>query len=317
MSLSDKLSPADRIAYAEEYAPLAKLRDAYVACGDQVNAKKIRRQISDMTRKYQARTKPVWRGCRTKSPTSIWLDESSQFTSEMWNKIKAIDYGAIESRIIQWPRGFGKSHFFNHQLEAYRMMCDKFFPPKEPQMLKIFNSSDRPADYNTAGHAGVELSHLFSKEQMFEIAKIAYDSYGPELLKAIGMKTVIYDEHRAIRQFKRAMSEYPAVIGNYIEMNGYRKIQPYTLEVALRQVAEAERVFQHHFKPKSELPERFYNYAVGHDAPDVAHFSKDSALKEAERIARRTNAEVRTYQLVTTTTIEDVPTTTKQVVRRP
>lgn len=336
MNLSDKLSPEDRRAYAEEYGPLAKLRDAYVACGDQVNAKRIRQQISAMSRRYQLRTKPVWRGFRSKPWTNVWIDESSQFTQDMWNKLGAIpklDFAEIEERVLAyltspesaesklqqilfWPRCAGKSTFFKHQLEAYRMMNEKFCPPKEPQMLKITNSSDMP-EYSTDGRACVNVSHLLSKEQMLEVAKLAFQTYGDECMRAMGINAVEYDQHRAIKQFKRGMSVYPHVLHNFIEQHGYRMIQPYTLEVAMRQVFEAERVYPHHFKPKSELPERFYNHAIGHQAPDVAHFTKEAALAEAERIARRTNAEVRTYQLVSTTTIEDVPTTTKQVVRRP
>lgn len=311
MSLSDKLSPEDRRAYAEAYEPLAKQRDAYVACGDQVNAKKIRRQISDLSRFYQNRADKRWFSANIPG-TSFWLDESSKFM--------AADFGALESRMmahmnssegnfIMWPRCAGKSTFF-------KQLYDKFHPPKEPQMLKITNSSDMP-EYSTDGRACVNVSHLLSKEQMLEVAKLAFQTYGDECMRAMGINAVEYDQHRAIKQFKRGMSVYPHVLHNFIEQHGYRKIQPYTLEVAMRQVFEAERVYPHHFKPKSELPERFYNHAIGHQAPDVAHFTKEAALAEAERIARRTNAEVRTYQLVSTTTIEDVPTTTKQVVRRP
>ena len=183
-------------------------------------------------------------------------------------------------------------------------------------MLTITNSSDM-SEYHTDGRACVNVSHLLSKEQMFEVARLAHKTYGDECLRAMGINPVVCDSQRAVGQFKIDMATHPEIMRPLIEQYGYRKIQPYSLEVAQRQVAEAHRVYPHDFKPKSELPERFYNQVEGCEFGSVPHCDKDRALQEAENLARRTGSGVRTYQLVSTTTIEDVPTTTKQVVRRP
>ena len=247
MSLSDKLSPEDRKAYAEAYEPLAKLRDAYVACGDRLHAMWIRRKISALSSYYQKRANP---------PTP---------------------------------------------------------PTKEQTMIKVFNSSDDP-NYHTDNRAGVSLTHLLTKDQMFEIAKIAYKEHGGELLDFIGLKKTMYDARRAQTHVKRALDMYPMQTTELLEQRGYRHIQPYNLEVAMRQVAEAERVFPHHFKPNEGA---FYNQVEGEEFRSVCHSGKDAALKHAEYLAKKNENSVRTYQLIATTKIEEVPVMTKRVVRRP
>lgn len=306
MSLSDKLSQADREAYAEAYAPLAKLRDAYVACGDQMNAKRIRRQISALSSYYQKRAKQVWRGCRAKPWTG-------QIALDMHYTPKFGTGGFV----IQRPRSIGKSHAAQ-LLAEYRKRFKNFFTPptKEQTMIEVFNSSDDP-NYHTNNRAGVNITHLLTKDQMFEIAKIAYKEHGGELLDFIGLKKTLYDVRRAQTHVKRALDMYPMQTTELLEQRGYRHIQPYSLEVAMRQVAEAERMFPHHFKPKSELPEQFYNQVEGCEFDSMPYSDKDRALQKAERIARSTNSAVRTYQLVATTKIEEVPVMTKRVVRRP
>jgi hypothetical protein len=310
MSLSDKLSPADREAYAEAYAPLAKLRDAYVACGDQVNAKRIRRQISALSSYYQKRARPN---------IKIWYDESSTFTPDMWDKIKHMNFGdagGFVSDIKELSRDHGKSWALQ-QVAAYREVFKKFFTPptKEQTMIKVFNSSDNP-NYHTDNCAGVSLTHLLTKNQMFEIAKIAYKEHGGELLDFIGLKKTLYDARRAQIHVKRALDMYPMQTTELLEQRGYRHIQPYSLEVAMRQVAEAQRVFPHRFMNCGGEP-AFYNQVEGEEFRSVCHSSKERALDDAEKFATRTGRDVRTYQLVATTKVEEVPVMTKRVVRRP
>lgn len=329
MSLSDKLSPEDRKAYAEAYEPLAKLRDAYVAAGDQQSARRIRRQISALSAYYQKRAKPF-----TMNISGVWFDEASKFPPEAWNKIAAMDFGDAESRIMahmyepkfgaggfvsgikEVSRGHGGS-WAKHQIAMYREVFKNFFTPptKEQTMIEVFNSSDDPS-YHTDNRAGVSLTHLLTKDQMFEIAKMAFKEHNSELLDFIGLKGAPYDGRRAQVHIKRALDVYPLEANQAIEQRGYRKIQPYTLEVALRQVAEAERVYPHAFKNRGGEP-AFCNQVDQGGIANVYHNDKDKALEEAERLATRTGADVRTYQLVATTKIEEVPVMTKRVVRRP
>lgn len=180
-------------------------------------------------------------------------------------------------------------------------------------MIKVFNSSDDP-NCHTDNRAGVSLTHLLTKDQMLEIAKMAYKAYGAEMLDAIGMKRTVYDARRAQVHIKRALDMYPLEANQTIEQRGYRKIQPYSLEVAIRQVAEAERMYPHHFKPNECA---FYNQVEGEEFIAVPHSRKERALEVAEKLAMQSGHSVRTYQLVATTKIEDVPVMTKRVVRRP
>lgn len=154
-------------------------------------------------------------------------------------------------------------------------------------MIKIFNSSDDPR-YNTAGRAGINVTHLLDKEQMFEIAKLAKETYGDELFVHLGLRpSVPYHAEEAAHQVAKAQKHYPQIVA---------------------------RMFGH---PTNGMPEEFINQAAGRSPGTAVHFTSGSALQEAERLARTTGRPVRTYQLLTTTSVERVPSYTEQVVRKP
>lgn len=324
MSISDYLSPADRINYAEEYNKLATLRNECVKRGDQIGAKRYRQRISALSSFYQRRTKKY-----LQQITGVWIDECSDFSSEQWDKIKSMDFGNAEARVaahmhqprfgtggfvtsISAPRREDKSYAMQ-QIAAYREIFKKFFTPqpKEQTMIKVFNSSDNP-EYHTDDRAGINLTHLLSKDQMLEIAKMAYKAYGAEMLDAIGMKRTTYNAQRARTQIRRAFSEWPDMAKETVEQHGYRPIQPYTLEVAMRQVADAQKYYPHHFGHSEYINVIQSNHYIR----DV-YTSKDEALRVADRHAEGTGKTVHTYGLVSVSKIEEVATIARKVVRRP